>query len=458
MRKAGRGRGAVMIASCRALEKISKPFQGLPGHGDIVTVSRPVHDSGNFFAYCFRGTGRGQGMAHDVFISYSSKDKPTADATCAILEGKGIRCWIAPRDILPSADWGEAIIDAIGGARVFVLVFSSNANASPQIKREVERAINRGIPVVPFRIENVAPTKSLEYFLSTPHWLDAFSPPLEQHLNYLATVISNILKGATGPAPPPPPPPPPVDDTPNRRRIVAGGGAAALAAAAGGYFLFGRPRPETFTGSWTAQNIDFGPDVPSPFAAFSINSFYQAALAAKKVHGDFSLDEAADYRFGWGGEDTGIVAYGGNSAIFTSDLTKQSTTFTFAVLPTAPANIVAFLGGRDGQAAISLARPGIGLSMLVGASQGTGLTGAWMTSTAATPVFDATRTSLDVTAQGRYRYKFAFSESGTFHAANGVWTRIRQGAQPQSGNYKFDGPDQVSAGGDGITFVWRRTG
>jgi len=240
-------------------------------------------------------------MAHDVFISYSSKDKPTADAACAILESKGIRCWIAPRDILPSADWGEAIIDAIAGSRIFVLVFSNNANASPQIKREVERAINRGIPLVPFRIENVVPTKSLEYFLSTPHWLDAFSPPLEQHLNYLATVVSSVLKGAAAP-------PPLADDTPNRRWIMVGGGAAVLAAAAGGYFLFGRPRPETFVGSWTAQSIDFGSDVPSPFAPFSVNSFYQAALAGKKVHGNFSLDEAADYRFSWGGEDRAQAA------------------------------------------------------------------------------------------------------------------------------------------------------
>jgi len=108
-------------------------------------------------------------MAHDVFLSYSSKDKPVADATCAVLEGRGIRCWMAPRDIMPGADWGESIIDAIHGARVFVLVFSNNANESVQIKREVERAINKAIPVVPLRIENVMPVKSLEYFLSTPH-------------------------------------------------------------------------------------------------------------------------------------------------------------------------------------------------------------------------------------------------------------------------------------------------
>ena len=67
-----------------------------------------------------------------------------------------------------------------------VLVLSSSANASPQIVREVERAVSKGIPIIPLRIEEVKPTASLEYFLSTPHWLDAFNPPLERHLRYLA--------------------------------------------------------------------------------------------------------------------------------------------------------------------------------------------------------------------------------------------------------------------------------
>ena len=138
-------------------------------------------------------------MGHDTFISYASKDKLIADAACAILESRGIRCWIAPRDILPGADWGESIVDALSHARVFVLVFSSHANASQQIRREVERAVNRGLAVIPLRIEDVAPTKSLEYFISTPHWLDAFSPPLERHLNYLADIIRHILDGEERP-------------------------------------------------------------------------------------------------------------------------------------------------------------------------------------------------------------------------------------------------------------------
>jgi hypothetical protein len=67
-----------------------------------------------------------------------------------------------------------------------VLVFSQNANASPQIIREVERAVSKGLTIMPLRIEDVLPARNLEYFLGTPHWLDAISPPLEEHLEYLA--------------------------------------------------------------------------------------------------------------------------------------------------------------------------------------------------------------------------------------------------------------------------------
>jgi WD40 repeat protein len=140
-------------------------------------------------------------MAHDVFVSHSAKDKTTADAVCAKLESHGIRCWIAPRDILPGHDWGGSIIKAINGARAMVLVFSKNANASPQIKREVERAVSKGVSVIPLRIENVLPSETLEFFISTPHWLDAFTPPLERHLEYLAEVVQKIIGGPEQPSP-----------------------------------------------------------------------------------------------------------------------------------------------------------------------------------------------------------------------------------------------------------------
>ena len=146
-------------------------------------------------------------MQFDVFVSYSSEDKAAADAACALLEQNAIRCWIAPRDIVPGTDWGEAIIDAIERARLFVLIFSGHANESPQIKREVERAVNKGVPIIPVRIEDIAPSKSLEYFISTPHWLDAFTPPLEERLTQLTAAVKALLGTATGGATVAPPPP-----------------------------------------------------------------------------------------------------------------------------------------------------------------------------------------------------------------------------------------------------------
>ncbi len=139
-------------------------------------------------------------MAHDVFVSYSSHDKPTADAVVARLEAAGLRCWVAPRDILPGMEWGEGIIDGINRSRVMVLVFSSNANASPQIRREVERAVNKGLPIIPFRIEEVMPSRSLEYFLSSPHWLDALTPPVEAHIKRLAGAVTALLSRLEGTA------------------------------------------------------------------------------------------------------------------------------------------------------------------------------------------------------------------------------------------------------------------
>src|SRR5579862_7919712 len=152
-------------------------------------------------------------MAHDVFISYASGDKPVADAVCATLESHGIRCWIAPRDVVPGMHYGEAIIDAIHECRIMVLVFSSKANLSPHIPKEIERAVSQGVTVMPLRIEDVAPAKSLDYFIGGVHWLDALTPPLEAHLERLAANVQTLL-ARNGP-------PKPEQTNPGNLRAVA---------------------------------------------------------------------------------------------------------------------------------------------------------------------------------------------------------------------------------------------
>lgn len=132
-------------------------------------------------------------MAHDVFISYSSKDKLFADAICSTLEQNNIRCWIAPRDILPGFDYGSSIVSGVKVSKYMLLIFSTHSNESAHVKREVELAVNYGVTVIPFRIEDVKPSSTMEYFLSGTHWFYATDSPLDAHINNVTHYIRLLL-------------------------------------------------------------------------------------------------------------------------------------------------------------------------------------------------------------------------------------------------------------------------
>src|SRR5881392_3318313 len=132
-------------------------------------------------------------MAHDVFISHSSNNRTIANAVCAALESIGIRCWIAPRDVLPGRSYSGEITRAIQQSRAFVLIFSEQSNNSEQVLREVQLAANSRLHIVQFRIDPVSPSDDLEYYLSGPHWLDAVTPPLETHLDQLKNSMKALL-------------------------------------------------------------------------------------------------------------------------------------------------------------------------------------------------------------------------------------------------------------------------
>ena len=137
-------------------------------------------------------------VPHDIFVSYSAKDKVTADAICRGLEASGICCWIAPRDVLPGIHYGEAIIEALNNSRIFLLVFSAHSNSSAQVLREVERAASKGLPVLPLCIEAVPLSPAIEYFISSPHRLEALHPPIEHYIPVLTKAVNSLLSHHSG--------------------------------------------------------------------------------------------------------------------------------------------------------------------------------------------------------------------------------------------------------------------
>ena len=133
-------------------------------------------------------------MKHKVFISYSTKDADVANAVCKALEAEDILCWIAPRDILPGEEYADAIIEPLNNCQLFLVILSEESNSSPQVRREVERAVSKNLSVLTFRIDNTILSKAMEYYLSNRHWLDASNTVFSKQLESLNAAVHKLLE------------------------------------------------------------------------------------------------------------------------------------------------------------------------------------------------------------------------------------------------------------------------
>lgn len=131
-------------------------------------------------------------MNHDVFISYSSRDKTTALAICHVLEEHRIRCWMAPRDIPPGADYGDVIDEAIVGCRLFVLVFSGPAALSQWVKGELNLAFTERKIIIPYRIDETPLKGAMRLILNQTHWIEAY-PDAEARFGELVEAAERFL-------------------------------------------------------------------------------------------------------------------------------------------------------------------------------------------------------------------------------------------------------------------------
>lgn len=129
-------------------------------------------------------------MAHSIFISYSDKDKALADRFLQALEGRGCKCWIAPRDIRPGASYAESILVAIENADSLVLIFTGHSSVSPHVLREVEQAVRLRKSIMPVRCDDAPVSKALDYLLSTVQWISALPKPADTTIDHAAAQIA----------------------------------------------------------------------------------------------------------------------------------------------------------------------------------------------------------------------------------------------------------------------------
>ena len=131
-------------------------------------------------------------MSADIFISFASQDAKTASTICTAIESRGFTCWISTRDILPGENFQSAIVRAIRGAKVLLLVFTANSNRSDEMTKELALASQQKLMVVPLRVENVTPSDAFAYEFATRQWIDLFAD-WEQAMNHLGTRLSAAL-------------------------------------------------------------------------------------------------------------------------------------------------------------------------------------------------------------------------------------------------------------------------
>lgn len=128
-----------------------------------------------------------------VFISFSSGDRKIAEKVYDRLTAKGVKSWISTRDIPAGADYQACIVEAIERASLVVLVFSSRANASPEIAKELSLASRKIL--IPARIEDVVPQGSFQYQLSNRQFVDLFED-FDQRLDELVLRVKAVVDGS----------------------------------------------------------------------------------------------------------------------------------------------------------------------------------------------------------------------------------------------------------------------
>ncbi len=100
---------------------------------------------------------------------------------------------------------------AIRTVPVMVLIFTNNANASDEIKKEVAIASLNRVTVIPVRMKETVPSDAFAYELATRQWIDVsddWEESLERLIDHLKGAISAKseghvfqVAGGAGPAP-----------------------------------------------------------------------------------------------------------------------------------------------------------------------------------------------------------------------------------------------------------------
>ena len=157
LRWSGAGSRVAVASDARssvAIEKEQRP----EGHRTSVDVG--AHADGEGL----------NGYGGRLFVSHASSDVEIAKEVASMCEERGIATWLAERDIRVGENYAVQIYNAIVGSSYIVVLMSPESVASPHVRREVNVAIDNGVPVLPMVV-----TRTPDFMATLPsdwkYWL-----------------------------------------------------------------------------------------------------------------------------------------------------------------------------------------------------------------------------------------------------------------------------------------------
>lgn len=94
-----------------------------------------------------------------VFVSYSRADLMLVLRLARCLRAGGAQTWVDVENLQPGQSWKEAIREAIGAARLFVIVLSEKSLQSAWTSVEIDLALAHGLAILPVMIEDLDPAR-----------------------------------------------------------------------------------------------------------------------------------------------------------------------------------------------------------------------------------------------------------------------------------------------------------
>ncbi len=102
----------------------------------------------------------------DIFISYSSHDRPSALALVAALRDVGYDVWLDQHRINAAARWSKEIVQAIDTCKIFAVLLSDSSLESENVFKELSLAAERHKQILPINIERVKLNDDFAYHLA----------------------------------------------------------------------------------------------------------------------------------------------------------------------------------------------------------------------------------------------------------------------------------------------------